>query len=173
MIPKTVTTISNVNGVFFQECSSMDGIVIPSSITTGLGSAFQISYGIKYVILPTTLTIFSDYIFNGCTTRMFTNIYKNQTSIGISAFAGNYGCHTFIIPSTVTTIGNTAFQNNLHIASYLCYPTTPPTLGTTVFNNINQQSKIYVPDAVVNTYKTATGWIVYADLIYPISTYIP
>ncbi len=47
--------------------------------------------------------------------------------------------------------------------------TTPPTLGTSAFYNINSICKIYVPDASVTAYKSATNWNTYADYIYPIS----
>jgi hypothetical protein len=48
--------------------------------------------------------------------------------------------------------------------------TTPPTLANkNAFNNINSICKIYVPDASVTAYKTATNWVTYADYIYPMS----
>ena len=172
MIPKTITTISNINGVFFQECQMLKGVVLPSTITNGLGSIFQISYNLEYLILPNTITSLDGYAFNGMYNRKFTNFKYTTTSIGASTFAGNYSCEKFIIPSTVLTIGNNAFANNYQSCCYLCYPTTPPSLGTTVYNNINLLSKIYVPDASVNAYKTATGWIgVYNNYIYPLSDY--
>jgi len=36
-------------------------------------------------------------------------------------------------------------------------------------DGISRIAKIYVPDAQVATYKTATNWVAYADYIYPLS----
>ena len=48
-------------------------------------------------------------------------------------------------------------------------PTTPPTLGTTAFTNIQSDCIIYVPrssgQAVLNAYKTATNWSDWASYI--------
>ena len=48
---------------------------------------------------------------------------------------------------------------------------TPPSLASNTFNSLSPVSRIYVPDASVDAYKTATNWITYASYIYPISDY--
>jgi len=68
-----------------------------------------------------------------------------------------------VIPSTVTSIGDYAFNGCARLVSVVCLATTPPTLGTESFGNNASAFKIYVPSASVNTYKTA--WSDYASYI--------
>ena len=69
---------------------------------------------------------------------------------------------TVTIPSGVTSIGTYAFRYCYGVKTYYVYPTTPPTLGTNVFEGIQADAIIYVPSASVDTYKAATGWKTYA-----------
>ena len=46
--------------------------------------------------------------------------------------------------------------------------TTPPTLGTTVFNGTHADLVIYVPAGSVEAYKSATNWSTYASKIQAI-----
>jgi hypothetical protein len=46
---------------------------------------------------------------------------------------------------------------------YHVLPTTPPTLGTNVFNGITAGTIIYVPAESLTTYQTADGWSAYAS----------
>lgn len=69
------------------------------------------------------------------------------------------------MPSTVTTINNNAFLF-CPLNTVICRATTPPTLGTRVFNST---CTIYVPDASVNAYKAATNWSTYSSQIVGIS----
>lgn len=157
----------------FQGCNNLHAAVLPANLTL-TSSTFNGCYNLKYVIFPPTFTS-SNFVdsFLSCTSRMYTKTNNTTTTIGSNYSANNFSIEKQVVKSTVTSIGNSAFSNNYNCCCYLVYPTTPPTLGTTIFNNINSLAKIYVPDAVVDTYKAATGWIAYANYIYPLSTYIP
>lgn len=72
------------------------------------------------------------------------------------------------IPNSVTTIGYKAFAGCSSLSSITIEATTPPTLGSDVFNVNASGRKIYVPANSVNTYKTANGWSAYAADIEPI-----
>ena len=47
--------------------------------------------------------------------------------------------------------------------------TTPPTLNSNAYNGTHSDLKIYVPDASVEAYKTATNWSQYSSRIKGIS----
>jgi hypothetical protein len=63
----------------------------------------------------------------------------------------------------VTRIGRYAFYDCTTLASVTVEPTTPPTLGSSIFGNNASGRKIYVPSASVDTYKAASGWSDYAS----------
>ena len=72
------------------------------------------------------------------------------------------------IPDSVTSIGDAAFYLCSGLTSVTVNSSTPPTLGSNVFNNTHTNLKIYVPSASVDTYKSATNWSAYASIIQAI-----
>lgn len=71
------------------------------------------------------------------------------------------------IPQTCSDIATNAFSGCDALEQVICRATTPPTLGATVFSG--SSCPIYVPDASLEAYKTATNWVSYADRIHPLS----
>ena len=67
------------------------------------------------------------------------------------------------MPDDRTSIGNSTFSSCYGMAEYHFLPTTPPTLGTTAFNNIQSDCVIYVPTGSLEAYQTATNWSTYAS----------
>ena len=84
-----------------------------------------------------------------------------------------YGCNkltSLVIPSNISSIEDSAFNQCSGLTSITVNRTTPPTLGGTyVFDNTND-CPIYVPAASVNAYKTASNWSEYASRIQAIPT---
>ena len=78
-------------------------------------------------------------------------------------FMNNSAMKVLHLPSSVTQFGQTSTQ----FEALVCYPTTPPTLGVLVMKA--DVGVIYVPDESVDTYKTATNWSKFADVIKPMS----
>lgn len=82
---------------------------------------------------------------------------------------------TYIVPKNVTSVGNRAFSGNanhrdatrMQWVAFL--PITPPTFGGNPFYVDYLNSKVYVPDASVNAYKTANNFTANANRVYPIS----
>lgn len=102
----------------------------------------------------------------GCNSTVIPN---TVTSIDKNAFKG-CGIITVTIPESVTSIGNGAFKNCSNLASVTVLATTPPTLGTSAFDNNASGRKIYVPAESVEAYKAATNWSTYAADIEAIPT---
>lgn len=71
------------------------------------------------------------------------------------------------LPKNVTSIGQRFLgkaTSNPVLETVTCLATTPPTLGSAPFFN-NIPLEIRVPAGSVNTYKNATNWNVYANII--------
>jgi len=67
------------------------------------------------------------------------------------------------IPSTVTDIGEALGTMSSAVLYIVCRATTPPTLASSAFSDINGASVIAVPNASLNAYKTATNWSAHAS----------
>lgn len=129
----------------------------PSATTPNL----PICEKIKINCQPTRLGqhLFSDFI-------NLTSIEIPETvlELGTYCFSG-CGFETFTIPSQITTLGVEPFRKCLSLHTVYCEPTTPPTASGNIFNGCTALTHIYVPSESVETYKQASGWSNYANLI--------
>jgi hypothetical protein len=168
-IPSTITSIGNL---CFNGCVSIRKIKIPQVTTLG-ESAFQGCSSLENIILGNTITIFNNTTFSGCITLRSINMPTSLTSVGAQCFINCESLKELEFDSLLTTIAGFGqnFQNCLSILEYTFLSTTPPTLASTnAFTGINAACKIYVPDANVAAYQSATNWVTYANYIYPLST---
>lgn len=163
-IPDSAINISNY---VFSSCYSLKSVSIPNSATSIGNGVFNNCYTITSVSIPNSVTSIGDQMFYFCYDFAIISIPEGITSIGSSAFNSCFGLSVITIPDSVTSISNYAFSNCYSVAEYHLAPTTPPTLGTTIFNNIPADCIIYVPysadHSVLNAYKTASGWSTYAS----------
>ena len=69
------------------------------------------------------------------------------------------------IGNSITSIGFASFRLCTNLENITVKPTTPPTLGSEVFNSCSKLSTIKVPSESVAAYKAADGWKWYAHKI--------
>lgn len=114
-------------------------------------------------------------IFGNCPNLKKVKLPETLTEMENEFFMGDRSLQEFNIPAACTSIGTNAFTghdgypalSSLH--TVVCRPTTPPTLNSTFPNNANL--KIYVPDASLSAYQSASGWSNYSSKIVALSTY--
>lgn len=127
----------------FRNCESLKSIEIPEGVVEIQTYAFSDCHSLGTVILPDSLT-----------------------TIGIAAFGWVYGALVELtIPKNVKEIQRNAFQATRTLKTITLKPTTPPTLGTGAFLEADVLESIIVPTGCAETYKAATNWSEYADLI--------
>jgi hypothetical protein len=194
-IPNSVTSIG---GSAFAGCGGLTSITIPNSVTSIGGNAFSHCSGLTSITIPNSVTSIGSYAFeytpwwtsySADTNNQYGNIiyindiayiaisqsitecsFKNSTkNISQQAFSRCTSLTSITIPNSVTSIGENAFESCFGLTSVTIEATTPPTLGNNAFYETND-CPIYVPAASVETYKAASGWSTYADIIQAIPT---
>ena len=167
IIPNSVKTFGNY---VFTSCQSLSYITIPDNLTSIGNSCFTSCWNLSLVKIPNSVMSLGSSLFNSCYSIGKINVNEGITTIGNSFCTNCAKMNSIIIPSTITYIGDTAFNVCRNLLQYQVLPSVPPTLANTnAFSGINSIAKIYVPDASVTAYKTATNWSTYANYIYPLS----
>ena len=190
-IPDSVTTIG---GSAFRDCSSLrefkgkfadddgrcliiDGTLksfapagltaytIPDSVSTIGSDVFRGCDNLTSVTIPYSVTTIDADAFSGCSS--LTSITIPDSVITIRSYALQYcsSLTSITIGDGVTTIGDYAFDNCNKLTSVYCKAVTPPAIRFYTFYRNASARKFYVPADVVETYKSASYWEDYADVI--------
>lgn len=172
----------------FMGCTALEHMELPNSVTELEYSAFRNCSALTAINLGNIIT-FGSTCFSGCShlgidvnmPNVEGEIYQVFSDSGIASVS-NLGKATSVtyfafgrclnlkyvtLPETLINIGNATFYDSKKLEYIVCQPTTPPTLDGSAFNGTS--CIIYVPDASVDAYKTATNWSRFASRIKPIS----
>ena len=163
-----LSNITAIDGWAFQDCTNLTSIEIPNSVTNMGLQVFMGCSNLINVVLPEGITGITINEFHSCRSLTSINIPSSITRINNTAFAGCSSLRSVTIPENVTSIGISAFRGCTSLTTVTLEATIPPTIQSNTFDDTVQT--FYVPDASVETYKTATNWANYADKIFAIPT---
>ena len=149
-LPASLTTI----GVgAFQTCSSLTSVTIPASVTSIGSGAFSSCEALSNMTVATGNTRYdsrgnckaivetaSNTLISGCKNS---TIPSSVTSIGQSAFSGCTGLKNLSLPASVTSIGSFAFQGCTGLTN-LTIPATVALIGNVAFVGCSGLSSIVV-----------------------------
>ena len=136
-----------------ENASSVEKVVIPSTVTRIGISAFDGCGGLKGVSLPDGLAQVEDAAFNRCKSLASITVPKSVTSIGANAFANCTSLKSAVIEANgkklfETTMGDSAFSGCTNLTS-VTIPGNVTSIGDYAFSNCNS--------LVANVYKNSTG----------------
>lgn len=117
------------------------------------------------LVIPEGITAINSYAFGMWSGLTSVTMPDSVTTIGNHAFYSCSALTTATIGSGVTKIGDYVFLGCAALTKIYCKPTTPPTLGASVFSWIAANATIYVPSASVETYQAATNWSSYSSMM--------
>lgn len=128
---------------------------------------------LKNVQLPNNLTSIGNFAFQWCRNLALTELPSGITSIGVRVFQDCISLIEMSCLGNITSIANYVFYECTNLSIFaLPNITRVPTLGSDVFTNTpiaKGTGYVYVPDNLVNNFKSATNWSIYADQIKAIS----
>ena len=151
-IPDNITAI---NAYVFYNCSALTTITIPDSVTSIGDAAFAYCLNLTNINFGdnSQLQSIDGYAFNHCENLTTITIPQNVTSIGSYAFSYCPSFTSLILPrsSSIVSLGHARSFNGTPIASGTGY--------------------IYVPQALLSEYQSATNWSTYSAQFRAIEDY--
>lgn len=149
----------------FDECSSLASVNLPLAATIGQ-SCFQYCEALTEIHLPKATSI-PNTGFYGCS-----HLKKVKADVATSVFNAFLNCSALEV---LDILGGSSWNFNANLGSTnlksLVIRATDGVMNCGSSTYFNAQANIYVADALVDAYKSATNWSTYADQIKPLSTY--
>jgi hypothetical protein len=154
-------SVTSIGSSAFYSCSSLTSITIPASVTSIGSSAFQSCSSLTSITIPASVTSIGSSAFQSCSSLTSITVStqnlnyssvdgilfnKNQSNL-VQYPGGKEG--TVVIPSTVTSIGDRAFQSCSSLTS-ITIPASITSIGSSAFQSCSSLTSITIPDSVTS-----------------------
>lgn len=170
-IPDSVTTIEQ--GAF-QGCTQMPLEKLSNNLESIGLNAFRQCGKFKIKGLPESLKSIGNYGFRECRNLTITEIPSNVTTLGTSAFYECTGLTQITFKGDIKTIPSGLFCFCSHLTKVV-FPNITSLITLSATDALAQTpiasgtGYIYVPDDLVDSFKSATNWTTYANQIKGVS----
>ena len=152
-IPSSVTSIGNSA---FSFCSSLQQITIPLSVTSIGDRAFSWCKSLQQITIPVSVKKIGANPFTDCECeiicessdfKVVDNVLYNADMTTLIAFLSD--CMAFTVPSSVTSIGDSAFEGCRSLEQ-ITIPSSVTSIGDSVFCCCESLQQITIPSSVTS-----------------------
>ncbi len=158
--------ITEVKAYAFWNCQSNNLTKLPSNLKTIGNYAFYQNSGIDPLRITEIPPLVTSIGTNAFQSNSFESIKIHDACTNISAYAFRYNfLKTVEIGKGLKNMYAYTFGNNTSLTTFTIHATTPPTILATTFQNSDNIEEIRVPASALETYKSASNWSAYADLM--------
>ena len=158
-IPSSVT---NIGLRAFWGCSSLASITIPNSVTSIDEAAFCCCNNLTSINIPNSVTSIGDFAFSMCSRLESINVdtlnknYMSENGVlfnkakeTLIAYPGGKTTTTYAIPNSVTSIGDSAFDECDNLTS-INIPNSVTSIGDSAFDWCYNLTNINIPNSVTS-----------------------
>ena len=151
-------TTQNGNGIIDKKTNTLiagdQTTIIPDSVTSIGGSAFESCYALTSITIPNSVTSIGDHAFYCCRALTSITIPNSVTSIGRSAFYDCDALTSITIPNSVTSIEKYAFWSCNKLTS-ITIPNSVTSIGNDAFSWCRALTSVTIPNSVTSIGESA------------------
>ena len=163
VIFEETSKLTTIGSYSFRSCKSLITIIIQSNVTTIGSGAFESCISLMSITVPSSVTTIGSNVFYKCTS--LTNIIVESGNINY--FSDEYGVlynknktqliqypignkrTSYIIPSSVTSIGSSAFYNCTSLTN-ITIPSSLITIGSYAFQCCSSLTSVIIPSNITS-----------------------
>ena len=144
--------------------TATDAITVPTTVKVIADNAFYNCSELTSITLPKGIDSIGNRAFNNCSKLTSIDLPDGLKALGEYAFYQCDALSTITIPSSVTTIKSSAFRGCTGLTKLTVEATTPPTIQSNTFRDVDHTIPVYVPEGSVDAYKSADYWSEFTNI---------
>ncbi len=164
-------SLTGLDSMAFFNCARLTGAVSLPGVTGWLSDTFGQTGILSFSAAATTMTRTSGPGALGDCQALVRVELPNVVTFGDWTCRNDAALKLVILGESVTGIGSASLMNCASLERLVVKAATPPTLVSDALQGCSALQHIYVPDDSVETYKAATNWVAFADIILPLSEF--
>lgn len=178
-------SVSFLGSEAFSSCTQLTSVVLSAdldSIGSGVFNSCSALTDITISQQNNKYTIADGILFNKEATTLYTSLISRNgdytvpegvTFIAEDAFSFNSELTSVTLPSTLLTIGKSAFMYCNNLANVRSKSLIPPVAGESAFSNLADSTTLFVPAGSYTAYATAAEWSQFTRIIEEKVTSLP
>lgn len=159
-----LNSVTSIDANAFRNSKNLISVTIPNSVTTIGQNAFDGCTGLKAITIPKNVTSIGHSAFSGCSSLTSIKVerenskYDSRNScnaiIETSSNTLTHGCKSTIIPNSVKSVGEYAFENCSRLTS-ITIPNSVSSIENNAFIRCSDLTSITIPNSVTSIGQSA------------------